>query len=68
MDAVAGLLAEKGADHSEIRFPVLKGGYLGQKLPGEKPELFAPGIVSSIWGLHSTAVFLPTGARSIGRR
>ena len=62
MDAVAGLLAGKGADRSDIRFPVLEGEYLGQKPPGDKPELFAPGIVSSIWGLHSTAVFSPDGS------
>jgi ankyrin repeat protein len=62
MDAVAGLLAKKGADLSETRFPVLEGEYLGQKPPGDKPELFAPGIVSSIWGLHSTAVFSPDGS------
>jgi Tol biopolymer transport system component len=28
-------------------FPVLKGPYLGQKSPGNTPELFAPGIVST---------------------
>jgi len=61
MDAVAALLAGKGADRSDIRFPVLEGDYLGQKPPGDEPELFAPGIVSSIWGLHSTAVFSPDG-------
>jgi len=61
MEAAARLLGEKGADKSDIRFPVLKGDYLGQKPPGDKPELFAPGIVSSIWGLHSTAVFSPDG-------
>ena len=27
-------------------FPILKGPYLGQKPPGKKPEIFAPGIVS----------------------
>lgn len=61
MAAAASLLAEKGADRSDIRFPVLEGDYLGQKPPGDKPELFAPGIVSSVWGLHSTAVFSPDG-------
>jgi ankyrin repeat protein len=61
MDAVAALLTEKGADRSDTRFPALKGDYLGQKPPGATPELFAPGIVSSIWGLHSTAVFSPDG-------
>lgn len=59
--AVAAFLAEKGADTSDIQFPVLKGDYLGQAPPGDTPELFAPGIVSSIWGLHSTAVFSPDG-------
>lgn len=28
-------------------FPVLKGSYLGQKPPGMKPEIFAPGIIST---------------------
>jgi len=31
-------------------FPVLKGDYLGQELPGDEAKLFAPGIVST--GLH----------------
>ena len=61
MKAAAAILTEKGADRSETRFPVLEGDYLGQKPPADKPELFAPGIVSSIWGLHSTAVFSPDG-------
>jgi ankyrin repeat protein len=61
MDAVAALLAAKGADRSGIRFPALEGDYLGQKPPAREAELFAPGIVSSIWGLHSTAVFSPDG-------
>jgi len=61
MESTAGLLAEKGADKSDIRFPILEGDYLGQKPPGDKPELFGLGIISSIWGLHSTAVFSPDG-------
>jgi ankyrin repeat protein len=61
MEATAELLAEKGADKSGLRFPVLKGDYLGQTSPGDRPGLFALGIVSSIWGLHSTAVFSPDG-------
>jgi ankyrin repeat protein len=60
-EAAAALLAAKGADTSGIRFPVLEGDYLGQKPPAAGAELFAPGIVSSIWGLHSTAVFSPDG-------
>jgi len=61
MEAVSALLAKKGVDKSDIRFPVLKGDYLGQKPPADKPELFGLGIISSIWGLHSTAVFSPDG-------
>ncbi len=61
MEPVAALLAAKGADTSAIRFPALRGDYLGQKPPAAGAALFAPGIVSSIWGLHSTAVFSPDG-------
>jgi ankyrin repeat protein/L-ascorbate metabolism protein UlaG (beta-lactamase superfamily) len=61
MADMASLLAEKGADKSDIRFPVLEGDYLGQKPPAGAAELFAPGIISAIWGLHSTAVFSPDG-------
>jgi len=39
-------------------FPVLKGPYLGQKPPGMKAEIFAPGIVSTdlneeMWGFYN---------------
>jgi TolB protein len=61
MQATATLLAEKGADKSGIRFPVLEGDYLSQKPPADRAELFGVGIVSSIWGLHSTTVFSPDG-------
>jgi ankyrin repeat protein len=61
MEALAGLLADKGADKSDIRFPVLEGDYLGQKPPADKSELFGLGIISSVWGIHSTAVFSPDG-------
>ena len=40
-------------------WPILKGPYLGQKLPGKTPEIFAPGIISTDilegclgWGNH----------------
>jgi Tol biopolymer transport system component len=29
-------------------FPVLQGPYLGQKQPGETPEIFAPGVISTV--------------------
>ncbi|MGD8536462.1 MAG: ankyrin repeat domain-containing protein [Candidatus Aminicenantes bacterium] len=60
-DKVRTLLIEKGAEDKPIQFPILEGDYMGQKPPGDTPELFAPGIVSSIWGLHSTAAFSPDG-------
>jgi len=62
MAPAAALLAEKGADTSGIRFPALLGEYLGQKPPAAASELFGLGIISSIWGLHSTAVFSPDGS------
>jgi len=31
----------------EEDWPVLKGSYLGQKLPGMTPQIFAPGIIST---------------------
>ncbi|MCJ7579393.1 MAG: ankyrin repeat domain-containing protein, partial [Candidatus Aminicenantes bacterium] len=58
-DKVHALLIEKGAVEKAIQFPVLEGNYMGQKPPGETPEIFALGIVSSIWGLHSTVSFSP---------
>jgi ankyrin repeat protein len=58
---VAAMLRSRGGDQSPPRFPKLKGEYLGQKTPGAKPELFAPGIVSSRFGLHCTATFSPDG-------
>ena len=41
-------------------FPVMKGPYLGQKPPGELPELFMPGIISNC-DLHSSVYFSPDG-------
>jgi len=60
-DDLKKLLMAKGCDQKPIQFPPLEGDYLGQKPPGEKPEIFALGIVSSIWGLHSTVAFSPDG-------
>ena len=42
-------------------FPVLKGPYLGQNPPGDIPEMFAPGVISSVYLEHSSAVFTPDG-------
>ncbi|MFC1726179.1 hypothetical protein ACFL4T_11175 [candidate division KSB1 bacterium] len=45
VNAVILLLFSNSAFSQE--FPVLKGPYFGQKLPGKVPEIFAPGIISS---------------------
>ena len=43
-------------------FLVLKGEYLGQKLPGVVPEIFAPGIVSDTsWWEHCQVAISPKG-------
>ena len=60
-EKVHDFLIARGADDKPIEFPALEGDYLGQRLPGDEPELFATGIVSSIWGLHSAVAFAPDG-------
>ncbi|MFH1197291.1 MAG: ankyrin repeat domain-containing protein [bacterium] len=55
------ILIDNKADESPIKFPDLRGDYLGQPPPGKTPQIFAQGIISSIWGLHSTAIFSPDG-------
>jgi len=55
------LLSGKGADISPALFPVLEGPYLGQNQPDSIPVMFAVGIISSIWGLHSSLAFSPDG-------
>lgn len=45
----------------EKEFPKLTGSYLGQKPPGIKPELFAPGIVTTEFHEHSSPAFSPDG-------
>jgi ankyrin repeat protein len=55
------ILVSKGADRSSQKFPVLKGKYLGQVLPKEKPEIFALGIVSSLEAEHGSVTFTPDG-------
>ncbi|MDJ0712192.1 MAG: hypothetical protein QNJ14_17510 [Woeseiaceae bacterium] len=45
---------------SQDKFPSLKGPYLGQNPPGEVPELFAPGIISTEAG-ELNAVFNEAG-------
>ncbi len=42
-------------------FPVLKGPYLGQKIPGMTPEIFAPGILNTDKMGAFCTVFSPDG-------
>jgi len=52
------ILTQEKTEKAE--FPVLRGPYLGQKLPGKTPELFASGIVSTC-NQHSSVYFSPDG-------
>ncbi len=62
---VASLLVTRGANQDPPQFPVLKGKYMGQKVPGKKPELFAPGIISTIFVDHSSLSFSPDGKQVV---
>lgn len=60
---IAELLVSNGASVEAQQFPKLEGDYLGQKVPGGTPEIFAIGIVSN-YGFnseHSPPVFSPDG-------
>lgn len=65
--ALKETLLEAKADPGPALFPDLKGNYLGQPLPGRTPKLLARGIVSSIWGLHSSVAFSPDGSEAYWR-
>ena len=58
-DEVLDVFRGHEADPTPLQFPLLKGDYLGQPDPGDIPQVFARGIVTSIWGLHSTVAFSP---------
>lgn len=42
-------------------FPILRGSWLGQVLPGDEAEVFASGILKPPGGYHSSVVFSPSG-------
>ncbi len=56
---VTNCLEQAGADRADPQMPVLEGPYLGQKPPGDAPELFLPGIVSGHYRAHSSITFSP---------
>ncbi|TFH39035.1 MAG: hypothetical protein E4G95_02190, partial [Bacteroidia bacterium] len=45
---------------NQKKFPELTGPYLGQKPPGMKPEIFAPGVLSTDAN-EFNAAFTPSG-------
>ena len=47
-DAVTRLLISRGADVSGGRFNVFADKYVSKNVPSQTPELFAPGVVSSV--------------------
>jgi len=47
--------------------PDWTGSYFGQKPPGGKPELFAPGIMTAAQGYHSPIVFSPDLREAVWR-
>lgn len=49
------------AQNTSKDFPILKGPYLGQKLPGITPEVFASGILSNDKIGAFCSVFSPDG-------
>lgn len=46
---------------NKSKYTELKGPYLGQKPPGDAPELFAPGVVADIYHEHGSTAFTPDG-------
>jgi ankyrin repeat protein len=58
---VADILISSGADQNLPLQTNLSGQYFGQKLPGDRLELFAPGIISRLKGGHSNIVFSKDG-------
>ncbi|MCK5148640.1 PD40 domain-containing protein [bacterium] len=52
----------------EPKFSQLTGPYLGQKPPGDVPELFAPGIIADIYREHSATKFTPDGKEAFWTR
>lgn len=56
-----GLNSNIYAQETQV-FPIVKGEYLGQKLPGTVPEVFAPEIVSDTsWAEHCQVAVSPRG-------
>lgn len=55
------LLTWSCADPEPEGFPELSGPYLGQAAPGQTPGIFAPGVVSTVYGGEWSTAFTPDG-------
>lgn len=55
------LIVKLGGKIDPVKFPSIKGSYLGQNPPGMKPEIFAPGIISRPDLKEFTSTFSPDG-------
>ena len=55
------LIVRLGGKSEPPKFPLIQGPYLGQKTPGMKPEIFAPGIVSRPDVREMGITFAPDG-------
>jgi hypothetical protein len=53
---IAALAAVAACTSQDAEFPVLTGDYLGQTPPGNQPELFAPGIISTGMYVRDVAI------------
>ena len=60
-EKMVAFLEGEGANTGPSTFPTLKGPCLGMPEPGEKPEIFAPGIISTDEREHGLPVFSPDG-------
>ncbi|MBE0655501.1 MAG: ankyrin repeat domain-containing protein [Bacteroidales bacterium] len=62
---VSDYLISKGAKQGLAEYTKVKGVYFGQREPGSKPEIFAPGIVTNINNGHSNVTFSPDGSKAL---
>jgi len=62
---VADILVTAGAEQYLPLQTNLSGPYFGQTLPGDRLELFAPGIISRLKGGHSNIVFAKDGKEAL---
>ncbi len=60
---LTGLILAQKSEKIKSDFPLLKGLYLGQKAPGLKPEIFAPGIVSTSSGIEFALTISSDGSQ-----